>query len=44
MGISNINIQYSIFDNQTQSWKLDIDDGRLYFYWANDEEFIFKIM
>tara|TARA_B100002019_G_scaffold266587_1_gene257008 strand:- start:1815 stop:4223 length:2409 start_codon:yes stop_codon:yes gene_type:complete len=27
----------SIFDNQTQSWKLDIDDGRLYFYWANDE-------
>ena len=27
----------SIFNNQTQSWKLEIDDGRLFLYWANEE-------
>ena len=27
----------SIFNNQTQSWKIEIDDGRLFFYWANPE-------
>ena len=27
----------SIVDNQTQSWKLEFDDGRLFFYWADEE-------
>ena len=27
----------SIFNNQIQSWKFEIDDGRLFFYWANPE-------
>ena len=27
----------SITNNQTQSWKLEIDDGRLFLYWANEE-------
>ncbi len=27
----------SILNNQTQSWKLEIDDGRLFFYWTNFE-------
>ncbi len=27
----------SILNNQVQSWKLEIDDGRLFLYWANDE-------
>ena len=27
----------SVFDSQIQSWKIEIDDGRLFFYWANPE-------
>ena len=27
----------SIFDDQVQSWKLEIDDGRLFFYWASPD-------
>ena len=27
----------SINNNQTQSWKLEIDDGRLFLYWANEQ-------
>ena len=27
----------SIMNNQIQSWKLEIDDGRLFLYWANGE-------
>ena len=27
----------SIINNQVQSWKLEIDDGRLFLYWANEE-------
>ena len=27
----------SIKDSQVQSWKLEIDDGRLFFYWANPD-------
>ena len=27
----------SILDGQVQSWKLEIDDGRLFFYWADEE-------
>jgi hypothetical protein len=27
----------SIINNQIQSWKLEIDDGRLFLYWANEE-------
>ena len=27
----------SITDGQVQSWKLEIDDGRLFFYWADEE-------
>ena len=27
----------SIVNNQTQSWKLEVDDGRLFFYWADEE-------
>ena len=27
----------SINDSQVQSWKLEIDDGRLFFYWANPD-------
>ena len=27
----------SIFNNQIQSWKLEIDDGRLFFYWADED-------
>ncbi len=27
----------SILNNQTQSWKLEVDDGRLFFYWSNFE-------
>ena len=28
--------QTSIFEQQTQSWKFEIDDGRPFFYWANE--------
>ena len=27
----------SIINNQVQSWKLEVDDGRFFLYWANDE-------
>ena len=27
----------SVFDAQTQSWRIDIDDGRLFFRWTNEE-------
>ena len=27
----------SILNNQVQSWKLEVDDGRLFLYWANDD-------
>ena len=27
----------SIFNNQIQSWKLEIDDGRFFFYWTDSE-------
>ena len=27
----------SIMNNQVQSWKLEIDDGRFFLYWTNDE-------
>ena len=27
----------SIINNQVQSWKLEVDDGRLFLYWANDD-------
>jgi len=27
----------SIINNQVQSWKLEIDDGRFFLYWANDK-------
>ena len=27
----------SIINNQVQSWKLEIDDGRLFLYWANED-------
>ena len=27
----------SIFNDQIQSWKIDIDDGRIFFSWTNDE-------
>jgi len=27
----------SVFDGQTQSWRIDIDDGRLFFRWTNEE-------
>ena len=26
----------SIFDNQTQSWRVDIDDGRIFFSWTDE--------
>ena len=27
----------SIFNDQIQSWKIDLDDGRIFFSWTNDE-------
>ena len=27
----------SIFENQIQSWRVDIDDGRIFFYWTNQD-------
>ena len=33
----------SIFGNQVQSWKLEIDDGRLFFYWASPEGVFLKM-
>ena len=27
----------SIFNDQIQSWKVDIDDGRIFFNWTNEE-------
>ncbi len=27
----------SIFNDQIQSWKLEVDDGRMFFYWSNFE-------
>ena len=34
----------SAFGGDTQSWKVDIDDGRLFFNWTNaDGEYVYQL-
>ena len=44
MGDTNLDIKHSAFGGDTQSWKVDIDDGRLFFNWTNaDGEYVYQL-